>query len=339
MTNVLVVGGAGFIGSYLAEQLVAKGYKVIALVRKNSDVKFLKSLGVELRIGDLLDLDSLKIAFSGMDTVFCLVNVKPAGKSRQEYLKELHLLHNDGTKNLLEACKVNKIKRLIYLSSVAAIGYEKGVSVYNELSKENPIDTYGKAKLEAENIIRRDSKGMGIDAAILRPPGVFGERGLGALGKIIFFTQMGIVPIIGSGKNRQSLTYAGNVVSQAIFLAESQNSAGNIYIASDDRPYTVNELVDAVSEAMKLRPVKIYIPLWLVMFCVSLANFLAKLILGKEFINKESIIAVATERIFDGSKIFRELNYTQEYDLTAGITRTIEWHLNNVKGRDLKNAQ
>ena len=328
MTNVLVVGGSGFIGSHLVERLVSKGYRVAVSVRKNSDISFFKSLRVELRIGDLLYPNSLRTAFSGVDTVFCLVNVKPAGKSQEEYLKELQLLHSDGTKNLLEACTANKIKRLIYLSSVAAIGYRKDVSVYNELSEEIPIDPYGKAKFEAECILRKNALDAGIDATILQPPGVFGERGIGALGKIIFFTEKDILPIMGSGENKQSLTYVGNVVNQAIFAAENRDSSGKTYIVSDDKPYTVNELIEAVSQAMKLRPLRIHIPVWLIVFGVSIVNFFGKIFLRKELINMESIIAIATERIFDGSRIFKELNYKQEYDLADGISRTVRWYHN-----------
>lgn len=326
MTNVLVVGGGGFIGSHLVERLVARGYKVIALVRKNSDIKFLKSLCVELRTGDLLEPESLKSSFSGIDTVFCLVNAKPSGKSQEEYIRELQSLHTNGIRNLIEACKVNKIKRLIYLSSVAAIGYRKGVSVYNELSEEKPIDAYGRAKFGAECILRKDAADAGIDVTILQPPGVFGERGLGALEKIIFFTEKGVVPIIGSGRNKQSLAYVGNVVNQVIFAADNPSSIGKTYIISDDRPYTVNELVSAVSGAMNSRTIRIHIPIWFVLFCVSVVNFLGKIFLKRGLINKENIIAIATERIFDGSKIFRELNYTQEYDLTSGLFRTISWY-------------
>lgn len=328
MTNVLVAGGSGFIGSHLTERLVSKGCRVAALVRKSSDSRFLKSLGVELRVGDLLEPDSLRNAFLGIDTVFCLVNVKPAAKTQQEYLEELNLLHTVGTKNIIEACKVNNITRLIYLSSVAAIGYRRDVSVYNELSEETPIDPYGKAKFDAERILRKSALDEGIDVTILQPPGVFGERGLGALGKIIFFTEKGIVPIMGSGKNKQSLTYVGNVVNQAIFAAENRDSTGKTYIVSDDMPYTVNELVEVVSQAMKLRPLKIHIPVWIVVLGVSIVNFFGKIFFREELANKENIIAIATERIFDGSRIFRELNYKQEYGLAEGISRTIKWYYN-----------
>ena len=68
------------------------------LLRKTSDPKFLKSKDIRLCYGDMLDKDSLKSACAGVDTVFCLVNVRPAGKSPEEYNKELFLLHTEGTK-------------------------------------------------------------------------------------------------------------------------------------------------------------------------------------------------------------------------------------------------
>lgn len=326
MNNVLVIGGSGFIGSHLAERLCLKGYKVAVLVRKNSDTKFLKSLGVELRLGDLLEPNSLMGVFSGVDTVFGVVNVKPAGKSPKEYEKELYRLHIDGTRNLIKACKVNNVRRLIYFSSVAAIGYQKGVNFYDESSRENPIDAYGKAKLGAEKILNEVSKNKEMDITILRPPGVFGEKGLGALKKIIFFVEKKCVPVMGKGENRQSLTYVGNIVNQAIFLAESSDSIAKTYITSDDRPYSVNELIGTVAKVMNVRPLKIHIPIWLTMFSVSALNSLGKIFLKRELINKESIVAISSERIFNGSRIFKELGYKQEYDLTAGITRTIEWY-------------
>jgi nucleoside-diphosphate-sugar epimerase len=332
VTNVLVAGGSGFIGSHLVERLADKGYKVRVLVRENSDTKLVRSLGIDLCIGDLLKSDSLNTALYGIDTVFCLVNVKPLGKTPRQYLSELKLLHTEGTRNLLTACKANKVKRLVYLSSVAAIGYKKGVATYNELSPEGPIDAYGRAKLEAENILRQEAQDSGVQATILQPPGVFGERGLGSLGKIIAFTEKGIVPILGSGKNLQSLTYAGNLINQIIFAAEHPESAGKTYITTDARSYRVNELVTEVGQAMGLKPFRAHIPVWIILFMASILNFITKLFLRKEVINKESVVAITTERIFDGSKFFRELGYQQEYDLAEGVRRTVTWYKGKENG-------
>jgi nucleoside-diphosphate-sugar epimerase len=326
MKNVLVIGGTGFIGGHLVDNLCQNGFRVSALVRENSDTKQLESLGVKLLTGDLLDLDSLMKIISTVDTVFCLVNLKPIGKSQQEYEEELFKLHIDGTKNLVKTCRAKNVRSLVYLSSVAAIGYEKNVNVYDESSELHPKDSYGKAKLEAENILNEASKDAKLDITILRPPGVFGERGLGALSKIIKFVEKGVVPVLGNGKNRQSLTYVGNVINQIVWVAENQNAAGKTYIVSDENPYSVNELIDAVCKVANKRALRIHIPVSLTMFGVIILNFIGRIILKREIMSKESIIAISTERVFNGSKIFKELEYRQQYDLATSVKRTFDWH-------------
>ncbi len=326
MKNALVIGGTGFIGSHLAEQLINKGYKVAVLVRHNSNTIFLQSLGLELRLGDFLDKDSLVRALKGIDIVFCAANIKPSGKSREDYEKELFRVHVEGTKNLLAACKACGTRRIIYFSSVAAMGYEKGISLYDDSFKENPIDAYGRAKLEAEIILKAASSNKEADITILRPPGGFGERGLGALTKIIFFVQKGLVPVIGRGSNKQSIAYVGNIVNQAIFAAQNQNSIGRTCITGDARAYSVNELISAVCKAMSRKALRIHIPLFLLMPAFSFFNFLGCIFLRRKIINKESIIAIATQRVFDSSKIFKELGYKQEYDLEESIKRTVSWY-------------
>lgn len=326
LNNVMVVGGSGFIGSHLVEKLCHKGYNTVVLVRRNSKTKFLNSLGVELRFGDLLVSNSLKEALKGVETVFCVTNVKHFDKSPKKYEEELYRLHMDGTRNLIEACLANNVRRLVYFSSVAAMGYQKGVNIYDESSGNNPFDAYGRAKLEAEEILHGISKKGKLAITILRPPGVFGERGVGVLKKVIFFAGKRVIPVLGSGENRQSFAYVGNVVNQAIFLAENSGSVGKTYIISDERPYSVNELIDTVFKVMNVRSLKIHIPVWFVMFCVLCINFFGIVFLKRKVINKENIVAIAGERIFDGSRIFRKFDYKQEYDLAQGITRTIQWY-------------
>ncbi|MFA5089679.1 MAG: NAD(P)-dependent oxidoreductase [Candidatus Omnitrophota bacterium] len=326
MKDVLVIGGGGFIGSHLAKKLNLQGYNVTVLARRNPNQEFIKSFNAELRSGDLLEPGSLKNALVGIDTVFCAVNIKPSGKNTQEYERELYLLHTNGTRNLIEACKFHGIKRIIYFSSVAAMGYKKGVNIYDESCENNPIDAYGKAKLEAENILNRSAKAGEIDVTILRPPGVFGENSLGVLNRIVFFAKKGFIPIIGSGKERQSITYVGNVVNQAILAANNISSIGRTYITTDNIPYSVNEIVDTVIQALGMRPLKIYIPFWFVMLVISFLNICWKVCCKKELMALGSILAISQERIFDGARIFHELGYQQEYDLRTGVMRTIEWY-------------
>lgn len=326
MKNVLVIGGTGFIGGHLVEQLIGKGNKVSVLARRSSDTSFVESLGAQVRFADLLDKDPLSEAVRGADTVFCAVNIKASGKSRQEYEREIFQVHVEGTRNLIGACVACGVRRIIYFSSVAAMGYKKGVSTYDESFQEGPIDAYGRAKLEAELILNEAARRGEADITILRPPGVFGERGLGAITKIILCVGKGFVPVIGSGRNRQSLSYVGNIVNQALCAAQDQNAVGKTYIVGDDRAYSVNELIRAVCAALHKGALRIHIPFFLVISLVYFINFLGFIFLRREFINKENIIAIATERVFDSSKIFKELGYRQEHDLADSITRTVSWY-------------
>jgi nucleoside-diphosphate-sugar epimerase len=326
MKNALVIGGTGFIGSHLIEKLYQKGYKVKALARSSSNTSLLESWDIELCLGDILSLESLKEACLGQDIVFCLINIKPDNLSQKDYKDKIYKIHIEGTNNLIEACKGNNIKRIIYFSSVAAIGYKEGIKFYYEFTQENPKDAYGKAKLEAEKILRASQEKNEIDVTILRPPGVFGERDLGALGKITSFVNKRIVPVMGNGSNRLNLTYVGNVVNQAILLAENSDSIGKTYITADQRPYSVNELINNVARALDIKVFKIHIPIWFIMFSMSVINFFSKIILKKKIINSESIKAIISERIFVSSRIFRELSYKQEYNLEIGVKRTIEWY-------------
>ncbi len=326
MKNILVIGGAGFIGSHLAEQLIDKGCRVKVLVRRTSNTDFLKFLGKEFHTGDLLDKNSLTQALQGVDTIFCAVNIKPAGKSKEDYEQELFRVHVEGTKNLLDACRESGVRRIIYFSSVAAMGYEQGVSFYDNSFKGIPVDAYGRAKLEAEIILNAASANKEADITILRPPGVFGERGLGALTKIIFFIEKGVVPVIGGGNNKQSIAYVGNIVHQAICAAQNENSIGKTYIIGDDRAYSVNELINTVCTVMNKRPFKIHVPVSLTMAAVYLLNHAGFILLKREIISRENIIAIATERIFDSSGFFKELEYEQEYGLDRSVACTIKWY-------------
>jgi nucleoside-diphosphate-sugar epimerase len=323
MKNVLIIGGCGFIGSHLVERLKGRGVNVAVLVRDGSDISFVKGLNVELRRGDLLDRESLELALDGVDTVFCAANVKPSGKSKKDYENELLRVHIEGTKNLLAASRGVQVRKIVYFSSVAAMGYDLKVKLYDENFKEAPIDVYGKAKLEAERIL--NSAKSGVAVTILRPPGVFGERGLGAMSKIIALVNKGLVPVLGSGRNKQSISYVGNIVNQAIIAASDDRANGKTYIAGDTDAYSVNELIDAVSAAMNRKIVKVYIPFFLVIVAASILNAFAKLVLRRELVNKESLIAIATERIFATAKITQELNYRQEFDLKESAKRTVFW--------------
>ncbi len=188
---VLITGATGFIGSHLAEELHRKGYKLRCLVRKTSNLRWLKHLPIEYIYGDLFDAEMLRRSVEGVDYVYHVAGVTKA-KNREEYFRGNHL----GTRNLLDAVREVKpdLKRFILVSSLAAVGPSLNGQPVDETTHYHPITSYGESKMEAEKecLQLTDS----IPVTVVRPPAVYGPRDKDIFA---FFDTMnkGLQPMIG----------------------------------------------------------------------------------------------------------------------------------------------
>ena len=117
--EVLVTGATGFIGSNLVKKLNELGFKVRVLHRKSSDLAEIEGLKFESHIGDITDLDSLINASKNVDGVFHLAGVVAYDPRQRPLMEKVNV---EGTRLMVEACKANKVPKLLHLSSVVAIG-------------------------------------------------------------------------------------------------------------------------------------------------------------------------------------------------------------------------
>jgi nucleoside-diphosphate-sugar epimerase len=148
--KALVTGGTGFIGSHLTEALIRKGVHVRCLLRKTSDLKWLKGLPVEFVSGDCNDKTSLKEAVRGVNWVFHLAGTTKAIK-KETYFE----VNGFGTENLIQACLENnpRLQKFIYISSQAAAGPSKNGSDKKELDSCEPVSFYGRSKRPGEESV------------------------------------------------------------------------------------------------------------------------------------------------------------------------------------------
>src|SRR5699024_11043522 len=114
----VVTGASGHIGNVLVRDLISKNYEVKAFVLKNENVDYLKELNVEICYGDVRDLESLKEAFRVEDVMFHLAGIIDIGTVNKKFIYSVNV---GGTKNVLQACREEKVKKLVYTSSVHAI--------------------------------------------------------------------------------------------------------------------------------------------------------------------------------------------------------------------------
>ncbi len=118
----LVTGATGLLGSHICEQLIKRGRNVRALARKGSDVAFLRSLGVEIVLGDVTDQCTLAAAMAGVENVYhAAARVGDWGK-----WPEFVAITIDGTANMLAAAKHARVRRFLHISSISAYGHPDG---------------------------------------------------------------------------------------------------------------------------------------------------------------------------------------------------------------------
>lgn len=174
--KILVTGASGFLGSYLLVALRQQGYHVRALVRHQKRPAWIdadKLNGVEWIEGDILDIISLEEAMEGMDAVIhsaAMVSFAPQDS------KQLYQVNTEGTNNVVNAALEKKIKRLVHISSVAALGRVAGGGWVDEKAKwkEGPLHThYARSKFQAELHAWRGYS-EGLDTVIVNPSTILG---------------------------------------------------------------------------------------------------------------------------------------------------------------------
>ena len=170
---LLVTGPTGHIGNVLVRELVSRGEKVRALVLPHDDLTPLVGLDVELVLGDILKLDSLRRAFEGVEDVFHLAGMISIMPGRNELVRRVNV---EGTYNILQAAKEVGVRRLIYTSSIHALRrVPHGITIDESVpfDTQHAISDYDQSKAEASLAVLEATR-KGLNAVIACPTGVVG---------------------------------------------------------------------------------------------------------------------------------------------------------------------
>ncbi len=325
--KILVTGASGFIGSHLTERLAKEGYDIRAMIRKKENkqktdsLKLLKELNVEMVEGDLLDIDSLKKAVKGVDIVFHLAAIaRPMAIPNKLYFK----INEEGTRNLLEVCRGNKIKKIIMMSSVSAVGPTRDGNPVNEETKCHPVDVYGWSKLAQEKVAEEYFQKYNLPIVLLRPPMVSGARDFELL-KLFKAVNMRFFPIRSKVKGMEFL-YVENLV-EACFLAMKKGKNGQKYHISNGEHYSINEIISSIEKAEKKRIIPIYFPKSLFAVFGYCIEFIAKVLHFHPPFKHDTVVWMTDKFWYsDISKAKKELQYKPIISLDEGTRRTAEYY-------------
>ena len=321
--KALVTGGTGFIGSHLVEALLQNGVEVRCLVRKTSDLSWLKGLPVELATGDCCDKASLTGTLRDIDQVFHLAGVTKAVRSETYF--EVNV---KGTENLIDVVlETNRPPRgFVYVSSQAAAGPCTDGSRKKETDECEPVSPYGQSKRMAEDVVLAHTQELPV--VILRPCAVYGPRDRDVY---VFFKMLsrGLKLCLWGQEQFVSLCYVGDVVRAILLASQGRGPSGEIYFVSDGKHYRMEEVGDVFAQAMGVSPVCIRIPKWVIVGLASVSEGFSKLSGRPALISRGKASEMIQENWgCDIAKAATALGFVPETDLARGAQLTVAWYRN-----------
>lgn len=318
---ILVTGATGFIGSHLAERLIAAGAKVRCLVRRSSSLRYLPGSGVDLCYGDLSTGAGLAEAVEGVRTVFHVAGITKA-LSPGEYYRG----NAGATENLLRACEERGASglRFIHVSSLAAAGPSLEGDPLDEDAEPHPLTDYGKSKLAAERAVR--SSRLASNAVIVRPPVVYGPRDTDVF-EIFRGVSRGLMLRIGRAESLFSFIYVKDLAEALAAAIESPRAGGKIYFAANPDPATWTEFGAMAAGIMGRRVRNIAISPAAALVVGRLAETVSKLRKKPGIVSRDKVReAQCRYWICDTARVRRDLGFSPTYSLRDGMIETLAWY-------------
>lgn len=304
--TILVTGGTGFLGSYIIKALVEKNYRVKALRRSTAKLPFYISAHIFSKVewveGDILDVVSLEEAMEHVDTVIHSAAVVSFHKSER---KNMYQVNVDGTANVVNMALEQNIKKVVYISSVAALGRTaNGESVTEEKKwEESSINThYAISKHKAEMEVWR-AISEGLPAVIVNPSTVIGFGDWNNSSTAIFKNVYNEFPWYTVGVN--GFVYVEDIAKAVLALVES-NIINERFILNGDN-WTFQQLLNTIADGLKKKkPYRLATPAM-----GSIAWRLEKL--KSLFSGKKPLLSRETARIAQSKTYFQNAKFLSRF--------------------------
>ncbi|WP_406693712.1 NAD-dependent epimerase/dehydratase family protein [Singulisphaera sp. Ch08] len=328
----LVTGGTGLLGSHIAEQLVAQGRRVRALVRAGSATAFLESLGVEIIRGNLSDPAACARATQGVEVVYhAAAKVGDWGRWSQFQTDCI-----DATRNLATAASVAGVGRFLHISSTSAYGHPHDqVEPIDESAAMGQNvwvwDPYTRSKVECERILWQLAESDRLAVTVIRPSWLYGERDRTTVARLVDRLRRGKVPMIGRGDNPLSAVYAGIVAEAAILASRDPGSAGEAYNITNQGRITQREFLNLFAEACNAPPVVKRVPYRAVYSAAFLLEAHGRLTRRPRppLITRYATWLMGRELEYSTEKARIRLGWEPVMTYRQSIERSVQWYLDH----------
>lgn len=314
--NILITGGAGFIGSTLADKLLEKNNKIVVIDNfndyyspklKEKNIKHnLDNKNYKLYRGDICDKNLLSKIFeeNQIDVVVHIAasaGVRPSIENPLSYVKN----NIEGTVNIVEVMKENGIKKIVFASSSSIYGNCKEEIFSEDLKVSEPISPYAASKSACEQFLYTYSKLFDIQVVALRFFTVFGPRQRPdlAIRKFIdLITENKPIPVYGDGTTIRDYTYVDDIVDGIISAINYNDTPYEIINLGGGAPVSLNQMIETIEKVLNKKATIEHLPMQL----------------GD--VNKTAA---------DITKAKKLLNYNPKTSFKEGVIKFIEWEKSN----------
>ena len=300
-----MTGATGFVGSHLVDLLLERGWRVSALVRPSSSLRWLEGKPVE------------RIAPETAPLPECDVLFHVAGTIRADTYRDYLAGNRDLAVRVFEAART---ARFVHVSSLAAAGPGEDV---DETTPGRPLSLYGRSKKEGEDEIwtRRGR----IPVTVIRPPVVYGPRDFGLFDLYVTVSK-GLRPEIG-GPKRISIVHVRDLVEGIVQAADSPAGANEVFYLANGRTVEISEVMGVVARALGNRTLRVGIPDRVVRFLGALVEDTASMLGKRSMFGRDKALEM-TQKAWccSPAKAERLLGWKARVPLEAGMTDAVAWY-------------
>ncbi len=322
--TVLVTGANGFVGSILAQELKARGYRIRGMVRSTSNLCFIENSGIHCCIGDLSDETCLPGAVEGIDFV---VNVGGKSSDWGDY-DSFYRANTQGVINLIEASMKAKVKRFVQISSVAVHGIGRHVDTTEE-GPFYPNDfPYCITKKLGEEKAFEYWRKHSFPVTAIRPGNVFGENDRTTILQLAEALRNRSLPYVAHGQYLTCPTYITNLTDAIIAAMEKDEAVGESFLITDGLKITWKEYTQKLCNALGVKENHFSVPAKLARLTGAAMEELYKLLHAKNPppLTRYRTLQVSNHYHFSVEKARRLLGWSPKTDIDTAIERTIKWY-------------
>lgn len=322
--NVLVTGATGFTGNALTKRLVDDGFCVKIIARNKSRVNPQLRSKIEVINGDITDQDVINEAVKNADIVFNIAAVfREPGISDKVYWD----VHVRATELLLNSANNYGVKKFIHCSTGGVHGNIEHPPA-DEQYRFAPGDIYQQTKLEGEKKVMDFFHRTGLPVVIIRPAPIYGPGDMRLL-KLFKMARKKYTIVLGKGEIFYHMVYIDDLVRAFILAAETDTSAGEVFIVGGNETLTLNQLLEKIANEFNHPLREIHIPAKPFQIAGSICEKICIPLGITPPLYRRRVDFFTKSRSFDISKAKLMLKYRPEVSITEGIKRTAAWYKEN----------